>query len=101
MKGIYEVLHYTWINDKICDTVVHDREIHYGEIPSNKTTTYTVNDLDVLEKKIQTDGISGVWWEARHHEMAEGLGSSPIGFEQKENLLKMEDEKKQRQASGN
>ena len=25
--------------------------------------------------------------------MIEGLGSSPIGFEQKENLLKMEDEK--------
>ena len=33
--------------------------------------------------------------------MVEGLGSSPIGFEQKENLLKMEDEKKQCQASGN
>ena len=33
--------------------------------------------------------------------MVEGLGSSPIGFEQKENLLKMEDEKKQRQASDN
>ena len=33
MKGIYEVLHYTWINDKVCDTVVHDRELHYGEIP--------------------------------------------------------------------
>ena len=33
--------------------------------------------------------------------MVEGLGSSPIGFEQKENLLKMEDEKKQCQASDN
>lgn len=64
MKGVYEVLHYTWINDKICDTVVHDRELHYGEIPPNKTTTYTVDDLDILEKKLQTDGISGVWWEA-------------------------------------
>ena len=52
MKGIYEVLHYTWINDKICDTVVHDRELHYGEIPPNKTTTYTVDDLDILEKKL-------------------------------------------------
>ena len=52
MKGVYEVLHYTWINDKICDTVVHDRELHYSEIPSNKTTTYTVDDLDILEKKL-------------------------------------------------
>lgn len=33
--------------------------------------------------------------------MAEGLGSSPIGFEQKENLLKMENEKKQGQANSN
>ena len=33
--------------------------------------------------------------------MVEGLGSSPIGFEQKENLLKMEDERKQGQANNN
>lgn len=44
-----------------------------------------------------------VWcmWKAHYHEMIEGFGSSPIGFEQKENLLKMEDEKKQCQASDN
>ncbi len=40
-------------------------------------------------------------WKAHYHEMIEGFGSSPIGFEQKENLLKMEDEKKQCQASDN
>ena len=63
MKGIYEVLQNTWINDKICDSVAYDRELHYGEIPSNKATTYTVDDLYILETKLQTDGISGVWWD--------------------------------------
>ena len=38
-----------------------------------------------------------VWcrWIACWHSQLEGLGSSPIGYEQKENLLKVQDMKKQ------